>query len=230
MKYRNSDDNRYRVQFMKSTEELMNQLTVKEFISYLEEKAEFEDYTVEYIDGKCVNCKAYDLKEESSNLHKEFLVTEDGRVFYWLSLVQKVELEDKEENEKVVETYVFTNPHPEGKIVSDCVKRAVCLTTGMSYKETSNLLNKIKREIGEKDYNSKKCCNEYVKRFGWKKISFPAEKGKPRMNGQKFAEQYPKGNYILNMAGHWSCCKDGVIYDTWDCREKCVYTAFEVKK
>ena len=33
MKYKNSDDNRYRVQFMRSTEELMDQLTVKEFIS-----------------------------------------------------------------------------------------------------------------------------------------------------------------------------------------------------
>ena len=72
MKYRNSDDNRYRVQFMVSTEKLMDQLTVKEFISHLEEKAEFEDYTVEYIDGRGVNCKAYDLKEENSNLHKEF--------------------------------------------------------------------------------------------------------------------------------------------------------------
>ena len=225
MKYRNSDDNRYRVQFMVSTEKLMDQLTVKEFISYLEEKAEFEDYTVEYIDGRCVNCKAYDLKEENSNLHKEFLVTEDGRVFYWRALNSKIELVDKES----AETYVFTNPHPDGKIVGDCVKRAVCLTTGMSYKETANLLNKIKREIGEKDYCTKKCCNEYVKRFGWKKLSFPAEKGKPRMNGQRFAEQYRKGSYILNMAGHWSSCIDGVIYDTWDCREKCVYTAFEVK-
>lgn len=96
MKYRNSDDNRYRVQFMVSTEKLMDQLTVKEFISYLEEKAEFEDYTVEYIDGRCVNCKAYDLKEESSNLHKELLVTEDGRVFYWRALNCKVELVDRE--------------------------------------------------------------------------------------------------------------------------------------
>lgn len=52
MRYKNSDDNRYRVQFMRSTEELMDQLTVKEFISYLEENAEFEDYTVEYIDKK----------------------------------------------------------------------------------------------------------------------------------------------------------------------------------
>ena len=62
MRYKNSDDNRYRVQFMVATEKLMDQLTVKEFISYLEENAEFEDYTVEYIDGKCVNCRAYDLK------------------------------------------------------------------------------------------------------------------------------------------------------------------------
>ena len=32
MRYKNSDDNRYRGQFMRSTEELMDQLTVKEFI------------------------------------------------------------------------------------------------------------------------------------------------------------------------------------------------------
>jgi len=96
MKYKNSDDNRYRVQFMRSTEELMDQLTVKEFISYLEENAEFEDYTVEYIDGKCVKCRAYDLTEENSKLHKEFLVTEDGRVFYWRTLLDKIELVDDE--------------------------------------------------------------------------------------------------------------------------------------
>ena len=40
MKYRKEDDNRYRVRFMRSTEELMDALTVKEFISYLEENAE----------------------------------------------------------------------------------------------------------------------------------------------------------------------------------------------
>lgn len=103
MRYKNSDDNRYRVQFMRSTEELMDQLTVKEFISYLEENAEFEDYTVEYIDKKCVKCRAYDLTEENSQLHKEFLVTEDGRVFYWRSLLDKIELVDDEIPEGMVE-------------------------------------------------------------------------------------------------------------------------------
>lgn len=101
MKYKNGDDNRYRVQFMVSTEKLMDQLTVKEFISYLEENAEFEDFTMEYIDKKCVKCRAYDLKEADSNLRKEFLVTEDGRVFYWRSLNSRIELVDKEiESEK----------------------------------------------------------------------------------------------------------------------------------
>ena len=107
MRYKNSDDNRYRVQFMISTEELMDQLTVKEFISYLEENADFEDYTVEYIDKKCVNCRAYDLKEADSNLHKEFLVTEDGRVFYWRSLISKIELVDAEEEKQEVSKMVI---------------------------------------------------------------------------------------------------------------------------
>lgn len=103
MRYKDDNDNRYRVNFMRATEELMDALTVESFISYLEENAEFEDYTVEYIDGKCVKCRAYDLTEENSKLHKEFLVTEDGRVFYWRTLLDKIELVDDEIPEGMVE-------------------------------------------------------------------------------------------------------------------------------
>lgn len=103
MRYKEDNDNRYRVNFMRATEELMDAVTVESFISYLEENAEFEDYTVEYIDGKCVKCRAYDLTEENSKLHKEFLVTEDGRVFYWRTLLDKIELVDDEIPEGMVE-------------------------------------------------------------------------------------------------------------------------------
>lgn len=103
MRYKEDNDNRYRVNFMRATEELMDALTVESFISYLEENAEFEDYTVEYIDGKCVKCRAYDLTEENSKLHNEFLVTEDGRVFYWRTLLDKIELVDDEIPEGMVE-------------------------------------------------------------------------------------------------------------------------------
>lgn len=103
MRYKEDNDNRYRVNFMRATEELMDAVTVESFISYLEENAEFEDYTVEYIDGKCVKCRAYDLTEENSKLHKEFLVTEDGRVFYWRTLLDKIELVDDEIPEEMIE-------------------------------------------------------------------------------------------------------------------------------
>lgn len=103
MRYKEDNDNRYRVNFMRATEELMDAVTVESFISYLEENAEFEDYTVEYIDGKCVKCRVYDLTEENSKLHKEFLVTEDGRVFYWRTLLDKIELVDDEIPEGMIE-------------------------------------------------------------------------------------------------------------------------------
>lgn len=96
MRYLKDDDNRYRVRFMRATEGIMDALTVEQFISYLEENAEFEDTTVEYLDGKGVDCKVYCL-HETKTLFKEFLVTEDGRVFYWLSPLQKIELVDREE-------------------------------------------------------------------------------------------------------------------------------------
>lgn len=131
MRYKNSDDNRYRVQFMRSTEELMDQLTVKEFISYLEENAEFEDTTVEYLDGKCVKCKAYDLREENSKLHKEFLVTEDGRVFYWRSLISKIELVDIEEEKQEVQEMA------------------------VDFREAKEVAKEVAKELTEKDSNWK---------------------------------------------------------------------------
>ena len=103
MRYKEDNDNRYRVNFMRATEELMDAVTVESFISYLEENAEFKCYTVEYIHGKCVKCRAYDLTEENSKLHKEFLVTEDGRVFYWRTLLDKIELVDDEIPEGMIE-------------------------------------------------------------------------------------------------------------------------------
>lgn len=69
----------------------------------------------------------------------------------------------------------------------------------------------------------------YMQKHGYIKLSFPAVKGAPRMNGERFCNAYHKGRYILNMAGHLTCCIDGVIYDTWDCSQKCVYNAWKVQ-
>lgn len=125
--------------------------------------------------------------------------------------------------------YQFLNLHPKGKNVGDCVKRALALLTDEPYREISLALNRLKKETGAQTFNEDINWKEYVKRRGWVKISFPVKRGHKRMNGKRFCRKYPKGKYLLRMAGHVTACVDGVIYDTWDCSGKCVYVAWEVK-
>lgn len=125
--------------------------------------------------------------------------------------------------------YKYLNVHPKGLSVGDCVKRAITKATGMDYNQVSLELNRYKKITGCKSYNENKNCEPYVEKvLHMKKLSFKVEPGKPRMNGKRFCEQYPKGSYILRMAHHWTACVDGVIYDTWDCSDKCVYKAWQV--
>lgn len=125
--------------------------------------------------------------------------------------------------------YKFYNAHPEGKRVQDCVKRAITLVAQMDYHQVQLELNRYKKVTKTKVYNDRKNCNAYCENvLGMTKLSFPAVAGEDRMNGDRFTRAYPKGRYILNMAGHWTACVDGVIYDTWDCRDKCVYTAYKM--
>lgn len=126
--------------------------------------------------------------------------------------------------------YEYYNAHPQGKHVNDCVKRAITIASGMSYEDVSRALNRYKKITGASVYNDRKNCDAYVEKvLLGKKMSFPAKAGHPRMNGARFCDIYPKGNYILNMAGHWSVCVDGVIKDSWNCSEKCVYSAWKVE-
>lgn len=125
--------------------------------------------------------------------------------------------------------YEYLNLHPQGKRVGDCVKRAIAKAANMDYKEVSLGLNRHKKITGAKTFNSDWNWLSYIENvLGGKKMSFPAVKGQKRMNGERFCKAYPKGSYVLQMANHLTACVDGVIYDTWDCSEKCVYRAWKI--
>lgn len=125
-------------------------------------------------------------------------------------------------------SYRYMNPHPDGCNVGDCVKRAFTLATGEDYREISRQLNRIKRELGASAYNDDEVWWEFVNRRGWEAKTYQAIKGQRRMNGERFCESHPTGTYVLVMARHLVCCKDGVILDTWDSSEKCVYRSLKV--
>ena len=130
----------------------------------------------------------------------------------------------------MAETFRYCNLHPDGKRVGDCVKRAISGATGKDYNEVKIELNRTKKITGCSKFNDDKNWKYYVEHnLNGTKLSFPVVKGIERMNGQRFAETHPTGCYILRMAHHLTCCRDGIIYDTWDCRDKCVYFAYKVE-
>lgn len=127
--------------------------------------------------------------------------------------------------------YRYYNAHPKGLIVADCVKRAITVTTGMDYMQVQRELNRYKQITGAKTYNSDYNPHRYVEKvLHAQKISFPFTKGCKRLTAERFCEQYPKGRYILVMAGHWSVCVDGVILDTWDTSKCYIYNAWKIEK
>ena len=132
-------------------------------------------------------------------------------------------------NNKMSNTYEFYNPHPKGLKVGDCVKRAFTKALELDYMEVQKILNDTKKVVNVEKYNNNKVWKHLVKVYGFRKLSFQAVKGTKRMDGYQFAKQYQKGTYLLRMSHHLVACVDGVIYDTWDSRKKCVYNAFEVR-
>ena len=124
----------------------------------------------------------------------------------------------------------YCNPHPQGKIVGDCVKRAITIASGKDYNEVKRELNRFKKRYNASVFNDwRKNVEPYIKEeLNGVKMSFPAVRGQKRMSGYKFCSEYPRGTYILQMANHVVCCKDGCLYDTWDCGDKCVYTAYKI--
>jgi hypothetical protein len=128
-----------------------------------------------------------------------------------------------------MDTWIRFNPHPKDKNIGDCVKRTFVKALNMEYMEVQRYLNSIKKKVHADKYNENKVWQEVIKQHNMIKLSYPAIKGQPRMNGHRFAEQHPKGTYILRMAGHLATCENGVIYDSWDSRDKCVYNAYKVK-
>lgn len=127
------------------------------------------------------------------------------------------------------DVFCYYNAHPKGLRVGDCVKRAISKAANMDYKEVSLALNRYKKVTGADKFNSNRNEEKYlVNVLHAIQESYPAEKGKSRMNGERFAYEHPFGRYVLQMAGHLTACVDGTIYDTWDCTQKCVYKSWKL--
>lgn len=109
MKFKESKARYSFVHFMRATEELLKSLSVKEFVKYLEDNAELEDTEL--------NGDRIYLLSETENLRKEFIVTTDGRLFWWISLNDKAELVNNEESMKAITITYDTRVDEDGRTI-----------------------------------------------------------------------------------------------------------------
>lgn len=117
--------------------------------------------------------------------------------------------------------YKFYNANVLGKYENDCTVRAISFATGKSWDETYERLSDIAQYEGtmmdDRNFIRKYLDNKY-KRL--------------HTNGDtvgEIAAEYSDNILLITMRGHITCSKFGVIYDSFDPRERIVEDAWMVK-
>lgn len=112
--------------------------------------------------------------------------------------------------------FVYYNNNPLGIEEEDCVTRAITLASGnLSYNEITKKLN-LTAQLLECEKLCV-CCYDFLIE---KVLGFPRVEIERGMTVADFAEQHPRGVYLLRMEQHITTLIDGKLYDLWDSSDR----------
>ena len=117
--------------------------------------------------------------------------------------------------------YQFYNANVNNNFVNDCVIRAISVAEDKSWSDTYDDLTKIAKRNGIllDDVN----FVEPLLDFRYDRVyTYPNE------TVMEFSEDNPIGTYLITMPNHITVLKDGTIYDTFDCRNKILWSVWKV--
>ncbi len=110
--------------------------------------------------------------------------------------------------------YVYFNPNPENKSVGDCVIRAICKVTGLSWFEIFDLICDRARVMHDMP-SSNAVWSSVLKDFDFKRYAIPNTC--PYCYTIKdFCLDHPTGNFVLATGSHAVAVRNGNYYDSWD--------------
>ncbi|MBQ2487513.1 MAG: hypothetical protein II517_04155 [Ruminococcus sp.] len=113
-----------------------------------------------------------------------------------------------------MKVYRSYNPNPQGRRVGDCAVRAVAVATGQSWDEAFYELSAQAYSMADMP-SSDAVWGAYLRRRGFTKHILPAS-CPDCYTAAEFAEDHPRGVYVLAFGGHVATVRDGVLYDAWD--------------
>ncbi len=118
--------------------------------------------------------------------------------------------------------FINCNANPkQWKNEGDCVVRALCKATNLSWEEVYQELC----DIGLKKCrmpNSKQVYEEFLKEQGFIKCSMPRHCDNTRYTVREFIETFKEELVVISVANHLTYAENDYLYDTWDCSFKSV--------
>lgn len=117
--------------------------------------------------------------------------------------------------------YIKTNPNPEEKTVDDCTIRAIALATDKTWEEVAAHTFCMAFDAHDMP-SSNKIWSQYLMGLGWRRKSLP-DTCPACYTFEDFAQEHPKGTFIVCGDGHVACVKDGNLLDNWYSGDETAY-------
>ena len=121
--------------------------------------------------------------------------------------------------------YVPYNPNPYHKRVDDCVIRGIAKVLGKDW-NTVYLGVALQGFTSKNMPSSNAVWGEYLRHKGFRRYAIP-NSCPACYTIADFADEHPKGRYILATGSHVIAVVDGDYYDTWDSGEEVPVYYFE---
>lgn len=117
--------------------------------------------------------------------------------------------------------YKFYNNNALGLFENDCTIRSIATATDNTWDDTYKHLSNVARLQGTM-MDDKDFIREYLDERYTRVYNLPERVG-------EVAGMYPDNVLLITMRGHIVCSKYGVIYDSFDCRDKIAEYCWIVK-
>lgn len=117
--------------------------------------------------------------------------------------------------------YKFYNANAVNRYTDDCVIRAISCATGKSWDQVYDYMSDIAQYEGTL-FDKKDFIINYLDR------TYDRIKGISGRVGEVSA-RFPNSTLLITMQGHIVCSKNGIIYDTFDCRNREVEYVWKVE-
>lgn len=112
--------------------------------------------------------------------------------------------------------FIYHNTNPNGYHIPDCVVRAICLATNISYFDVISMLHFNALMFNCDDLNLR--CYEKLLDDDLQLKHYIGN----NKTAQEVANDFPNNKILLRMDGHLSYAEHGNIYDIWDCSNEII--------